>query len=69
MPLGIDGANEFLSKDDPFNRAEHEVQNWVRGIVWRDLYFRGKSLDNIAAQESVDVRYVARLINESLSIV
>ena len=67
--IRIDGENERLSKDDPFNRAEHEVQNWVRGTVWRDLYFRGKSLDDIAAQECVDVRYIARLIDESLSII
>ena len=64
----IDGIHEKLSKNDPFNRPEHEIQNWVRGVAWRDMYFGGKTLDEIATLEKTDSRYVARLINESLTI-
>lgn len=63
----IDGIHEKLSKNDPFNRPEHEIQNWVKGVAWRDLYFGGKTLDEIASSENIDSRYIARLINESLT--
>ena len=65
----IDGIHENLSKSDPFNRPEHEVQNWIKGVAWRGMYFGGKTLDEIASAEKTDSRYVARLINESLTII
>ncbi len=65
----IDGIHEKLSKNDPFNRPEHEIQNWVKGVAWRYMYFGGKTLDEIASSEKTDSRYVARLINESLTII
>ncbi len=65
----IDTQDTGLSKDDPFNRPDHQIHNWVRGTVWRDMYFKGKMLEEIAAQEKVDVRYVARLIDESLAVI
>ena len=65
----IDGIHEKLSRNDPFNRPEHEIQKWVKGVAWRDTYFGGKTLDEIASAEKTDSRYVARLINESLTII
>lgn len=64
----IDGADEKLDRDDPFNRAEHEIQNWVKGVVWRDMHFSGKSLGAIAEAENVHPTYVSRLIDESFNI-
>ncbi len=65
----IDGIHENLSKSDPFNRPEHEVQNWIKGVAWRGMYFGGKTLGEIASAERTDSRYIARLINESLTII
>ncbi len=65
----IDGTQEKLAKNDPFNRPEHEIQNWVKGVAWRDMYFSGKTLDEIALLGKTDSRYVARLINESLTVI
>lgn len=64
----IDGVDERLDRDDPFNRAEHEIQNWVKGVVWRDMHFSGKSLGAIAKTENVHPTYVSRLIDESFNI-
>lgn len=64
----IDGIDERLDRDDPFNRPEHEIQNWVKGIVWRDMHFSGKSLSIIAEAEKVHPTYVSRLIDESFNI-
>jgi hypothetical protein len=66
--IRIDGIDVETNSNDPFNRPAHEIQNWVKGIVWRDWYFRGKPLKEIARQEKTDPRYVARLINESLAV-
>jgi len=40
----------------------------VKGIAWRDQYFRGRKLDVIASEENVDVRYVARMIDQTFEI-
>jgi hypothetical protein len=66
--ITIIAGDEKLAKDDPFNRAPHEIQNWVKGIAWRDQYFRGRKLDVIAKEENVDVRYVARMIDQTFDI-
>ncbi len=61
----IDGVDARLERNDPFNRAEHEIQNWVKGVVWRGLHFGGKSLKAIAEAEKVHPAYVSRLIDQS----
>jgi len=66
--ITIIAGDEKLTKDDPFNRAPHEIQNWVKGIAWRDQYFRGRKLNVIAEEENVDVRYVARMIDQTFDI-
>lgn len=66
--ITIIAGDEKLAKDDPFNCAPHEIQNWVKGIAWRDQYFRGRMLDVIAEEENVDVRYVVRMIDQTFEI-
>jgi len=66
--ITIIAGDEKLAKDDPFNRAPYEIQNWVKGIAWRDQYFRGRKLDVIAKEENVDVRYVARMIDQTFEV-
>lgn len=63
----IDAKDTRLSKNDPFNRPDHEIQNWVKGTVWREQYFKGQKLHDIAAREKADARYVMRMIELSLS--
>lgn len=63
----IDGVDERLERDDPFNRAEYEIQNWVKGVVWRDMHFSGNSLGHIAEVEKVHPTYVSRLIDQSFN--
>lgn len=55
-------------KDDPFARTPLELKNWVRGIVWRDEFFSGTMIADIAKREKIDPRYVGRLIDASLNI-
>ena len=55
-------------KDDPFAKTPLELKNWVRGIVWRDEFFKGTMIADIAKREKIDPRYVGRLIDASLSI-
>lgn len=66
--IRIDARSEHLPKDDPFNRPEHEIQKWVKGVVWREQHFKGKSISEIARDENIDMRYVSRLITQSLQI-
>ncbi|MFN3828267.1 MAG: recombinase family protein [Micavibrio sp.] len=66
--IRIDARSEHLSKDDPFNRPEYEIQKWVKGVVWREQHFKGKSISEIARSENIDIRYVSRLIMQSLQI-
>ena len=60
----IDAPQSF-DREDPFNRPDHQVQNWVKGVVWRDMHFRGHTLKQIAEKEKVGLSYVARLIDQS----
>ena len=55
-------------KDDPFDKTPLEMKNWVRGIVWRNEFFKGTMIADIAKREEVDPRYVGRLIDASLNI-
>lgn len=66
--IRINARSEYLSKDDPFNRPDHEIQKWVKGVVWREQHFKGKSTAEIARAENIDRRYVSRLIMQSLQI-
>jgi hypothetical protein len=67
------GALIMCSKDesvenDPFDKSPLELKNWVRGIVWRDEFFDGTMITDIAKREKLDARYVGRLIEASLTV-
>jgi hypothetical protein len=55
-------------KSDPFALSPLELKNWVRGIVWRDEFYDGLSIEKIARRENLSPRYVGRLIDSSLEI-
>lgn len=64
----IDAPQSFLAKDDPFNMADYKIKNWVKGTVWRDMHFQGKTIAQIAKSESVGLSYVHRLIDQSFDV-
>ena len=55
-------------KHDPFNKTPTELKNWVRGIVWRDEFYSGLRIEQIAKRENLSARYVGRLIDASLKV-
>lgn len=55
-------------KHDPFDRTPIELKNWVRGIVWRDEFYSGLRIEQIAKRENLSARYVGRLIDASLEV-
>lgn len=54
-------------KPDPFAKSVKELKNWVRGIVWRDEFYDGIMIEEIAKRENLSARYVGRLIDASLN--
>lgn len=59
-PSGSEGDIELL-----FDLPEKEIKNLVRGVAWREAYFRGKSVSQIAAKDGVSRGMVDKLILES----
>lgn len=55
-------------KADPFAKSPKELKNWVRGIVWRDEFYDGNMIEQIAKRENLSARYVGRLIDASLNL-
>jgi hypothetical protein len=55
-------------KPDIFDLPPHELCKLIRGVIWRDEYFRGKEIPEIAKREQVDQSHVHRLIRRSLEI-
>ena len=43
-----------------------KLRSLVRGIIWRDAHFGGKTLREIARAENVDESYVHKLVERSL---
>jgi len=64
----IDAPQSFLAKDDPFNMADYKIKNWVKGTIWREMHFQGKTIAQIAKSESVGLSYVHRLIDQSFDV-
>ncbi|NCT41702.1 MAG: recombinase family protein [Alphaproteobacteria bacterium] len=50
---------------DPFNIPTDQLKRVVRGIIWRDEHFAGKTLKNIAAAGGHGENFVNRCIQES----
>ncbi len=64
---GIVQAKARDGKPNPFARTPLELRNWVRGTIWRNEFFKGTMIADIAKREKIDPRYVGRLIDASLN--
>jgi site-specific DNA recombinase len=53
-------------KTDPFVKTPLELKNWVRGVIWREEFFSGTMIADIAKREKMGARHVGRLIEASL---
>ena len=53
-------------KTDPFAKTTLELKNWVRGVIWREEFFNGTMIADIAKRENMGARHVGRLIEASL---
>ena len=53
---------------DVLDLPPQELTNLVRGIIWRDEYFMGTPVGEIARREGLDQSHVHRLISRSLEI-
>lgn len=56
------------TRDPVFDRHPQQLKNLVRGIIWRDEHFKGRSIRQIAEREGLNETYVGRLIRDSFSI-
>jgi len=54
---------------DPLDIPVPQLKALVKGTIWRDDYFAGMSLRDIAEREGTDERHVRRLITNSLTII
>lgn len=69
-----DGAIVIKSKrktsnDNPFDLPKPELKRLIQGIIWRDEYFKGTSLPELAKREDMDVSYMRRLIRYSVNFI
>ncbi len=53
---------------DPLDLPKNKLKDLVRGVIWRDAHFKGKSFREIARAEKIDESYVRQLINRSFEI-
>jgi len=56
------------STSNPLNLTEPEVQNLVKGIVWRDEFFHGTRVKTIAARERLSQSGIRKIIMASFDI-
>lgn len=54
---------------DPLDIPVPQLKALVKGTIWRDDYFGGMSMGDIAQREGTDERHVRRLITNSLTII
>lgn len=54
---------------DPLDLPVPQLKALVKGTIWREDYFAGMSLRDIAQREGTDERHVRRLITNSLTII
>lgn len=54
---------------DPLDLPVPQLKALVKGTIWRDDYFAGMSMGEIAQREGTDERHVRRLITNSLTII
>lgn len=54
---------------DPLDLPVPQLKALIKGTIWRDDYFAGISMGDIAKREGTDERHVRRLITNSLTII
>ncbi|MFN7114911.1 MAG: recombinase family protein [Alphaproteobacteria bacterium] len=54
---------------DPLDLPAPQLKALIKGTIWRDDYFGGMSMGDIAKREGTDERHVRRLITNSLTII
>ena len=52
---------------DPLDRTPQELNNWVKGVIWRDKHFKGMTIRKIAREARCSDSRVAALITESFA--
>lgn len=57
------------SAKDPFDIPPEKLQRIVRGCIWRDENFVGKTLENIASDYGHNHNYIRQCIIESLNFI
>lgn len=55
-------------RPNPFAKDPVKLKNWVRSIVWREEFFDGMKIEEIAKRENFTPRYIGRQIEASLSL-
>lgn len=66
--ITIRSRNQNQAHEDVFDMPKPELKRFVQSIIWRDKYFKGTSLPELAKRENMDVSYMRRLIRQSLQI-
>ena len=62
----IKPGNAGDKSKDIFDMPRTELKNLIRGVVWRDEHFKGKTIRQIADRESLSEGFVGRLIHYSV---
>lgn len=60
--------NPVNPKTNFLDLPPHELTSLIRGTIWRDEYFTGTPIADIAQREGLDQSHILRLIRRSLEI-
>lgn len=53
---------------DPLDLPKNKLETLVKGVIWRDEHFKGRSFRTIAQEEGVDESYIRQTINRTLDV-
>lgn len=53
---------------DPLDLPKNKLEALVKGVIWRDEYFRGRSFREIAKVEQVDESYIRKIVSYSFQL-
>lgn len=62
----IDAGKDPSAQKDPLNLPSGELRNLIRGLIWRDEHFQGKTIRDIASRERFSEGHVGQCIFKSL---
>ncbi len=54
-------SKESASNGNPLDLPKPELKRLIQAIIWRDEYFKGTSLPEIAKSEGMDINYLRRI--------